>query len=75
MCTHVYNPQGLPALLPLMSDGTFVCWLVERVLRVSLVGVNRRPMGSTPAARANWMRAIRALREAPPSINGKVGPT
>jgi hypothetical protein len=61
--------EGFSALLLHLWDGTFLVWLVERVFGISLRGVHRRPMGVPSAARANWLRSIEALREAPGSGN------
>ncbi|KAG1676429.1 hypothetical protein FOA52_002249 [Chlamydomonas sp. UWO 241] len=64
--------EGFSSLLPRLSDGTVIVWLVERVFGLSLRGVHRRPMGVPSAARANWLHSIEAMREAPGSSNASM---
>ena len=56
--------QGFTSLLPMFSDGTFICWLASNLSGKPLVGANRKPLADA-AARTNWLKAIDVLRDLP----------
>jgi hypothetical protein len=56
--------QGFSGLLQPLSDGVFLCWLVQSLSGAMVTGVNRKPLTAAHRA-ANIARAIAALRTVP----------
>lgn len=48
----------------MFSGGDFICWLASNLGGRPLVGAHRKPL-TEAAARANWLKAIDALRTLP----------